>query len=164
MQYFVLLVCLMTLTCSRQWSYVQSTGANTHPPYRVCIEAPNPDKFRPAIQVWNKSAEAWRPIIESCPGDVEVVESGPEACGEGDHLACANALGGHIISMIRGAYEGDPAGVLAHELGHILGAQHVEGTLMSAHYQRGQLCPDLITVTQVAAYQHAPLTQFSWCY
>lgn len=148
-----LLLSLALVACSPSWTYVQSTGANTARSIAVCV--PDPvlaAAVAPALAVWRRAVEGWRPLTLGCPGDILVEITGPEACDAGA-LACADRLGGARVALVRGRFEGDPAGILAHELGHAFGAQHTAG-LMSATYWRGQLCPDYAAILQVAAYQH----------
>jgi len=160
-----LLSLLLLSSCSPRWTYVQDTGGNTAHPYRVCVRDPDLSiRVSPAIDVWRTALAGWRPLVQECPGDVSV-EYGPAAsCVGVTALACADRIGGSLVTLITGRSEYDPAGLLAHELGHIFGAQHVSGTLMSPVYSRGNLCPDMATVVQVAAYQRADLTLFAWCH
>lgn len=55
--------------------------------------------------------------------------------------------------------------ILLHELGHAIGAMHVNGpSLMNPYYGPDQLpCVDATTATQIAGYQHIPLDTINYC-
>lgn len=81
-------------------------------------------------------------------------------------LAFANERGGDMI-----AYIYDRIGsrrikdIMMHEIGHLLGADHVSGeSLMNYYYGDQQLdCIDKITVSQVAGYLHLNLSELNYC-
>ena len=104
----------------------------------------------------------WRGVRKTTTNCDVTVYEGP--CPDSSSaLACADRIGGTSIALVPTRYEHDRTGILLHELGHIFGAQHLSGTLMAANYYKHHSCPDLETVLQVSAYQHANLTYFSWC-
>lgn len=74
-------------------------------------------------------------------------------------------VGGREISLVKGRYEQDVTGILLHEIGHALGAQHVPGTLMNPRWTPGEFtCPDATTVAQVAAWNKVDLGLLQWCW
>lgn len=89
---------------------------------------------------------------------------------EGDGvLAFVNRLGssGHLMFVL-----GDRIGskdlksILLHEMGHLLGAQHVSArSLMYPSYgiYANYRCIDKITVAQVSNYQHIPIEEMNYC-
>lgn len=144
-----------------QWTHPE-TSAAARPPIRVCLFTPDPRGMLPAIDAWDTALGSWRHMtVSQSQCDVTVQEG---VCEDKEALACADNLGGSVVTMVPGRYEGDPDGLLLHEIGHILGAQHLDGTLMQGRYSRHYACPDRETVAQVAAYQHVSLTLFSWCW
>ena len=112
------------------------------------------------MHAWDKAVGNWRHVRVTRESCEVVVQEG--SC-DGEPLACTDKLGGSVVTLVPGRYEGARESILLHELGHVLGAQHVGGTLMSPTYERGYTCPDVYTVVQVAAYQKANLEYFSWC-
>ena len=164
----ILLALALLPGCVRQWSYVRDTGSNTADPIGICMPADLAARsdISEAIGAWRWSLRGWRPVVvNGAACTITVEEAEPSACDTKDALACADRLGGHWIYLVRGRWTTDPRGVMLHEIGHVLGAQHLGGTLMAPNLITGRYsCPDLETVIQVAAYQRANLTLFSWCY
>jgi hypothetical protein len=158
-----LLAVLFLSACSRTWygcpQPVFSKATKT-----VCLIAPREvqEGLQAAVHSWNQALNGKLSLevgVESC--DIVVQETEDPPCPQGS-LACANELGGSVVYLRKGSYERQPANVLAHELGHVFGAQHLEGSLMSttgANYA----CPDQTTVAQVAAYQHWNLAELRFC-
>lgn len=135
----------------------------------ICVDLPNEqqESAKKAIDGWNQALHQWRvfEIIEgnssSCDYFVHETEKKPN---DEHALAWAVSLGGHEIYMRKGLYEHDTTGILMHELGHILGAQHLPGTLMNPYwFKHGFICPDMSTVAQVAAWNKINLSLLSWC-
>lgn len=136
----------------------------------VCVDLP--ENLVPlameAVEMWDHSIEKWK-RLKPIRGDewrcsfwihetTETLESKPEA------LAWASRIGGREIFMKVGRYEQDVKGIVLHELGHALGAQHVENTLMNEHWAQGRfVCPDVVTVAQIAAFHNVNLETLSWC-
>lgn len=165
--FVVLLLCGFIPACTTQWTYAPQT-AGVRPPIHVCIQAPasNRDQMVLAIHAWDQAVGGWRHVVLSDTAcEIQVEETTQTTvCQTPNALACTTGLGEGTVYMIKGRYEGDPMGVLLHEIGHALGAQHLDGTLMSPDYHRHYDCPDEETVLQVAAYQHVALTAMRWCY
>lgn len=158
----VLTLALLLASCAPTWTYAPQ-NAMARPPIRVCLEAPDTSgELAQAVHAWDKAIGNWRHMVVSHAGcDVVIFEG---QCTDGNPLACADGLGGTVVTLVPGKYEHDRTAILLHELGHILGAQHVEGTLMSSTYAGHYTCPDIYTVLQVSSYQKANLTEFSWCF
>ena len=137
----------------------------------VCLDLPDAQLpgARVAVEAWNESLKQWKHIIPingnqgACTYWVH--EASKPVDSDSHALAWASRIGGNEISMRKGWYEIDVTGILLHELGHAFGAQHVAGTLMNAvHQYPGRTCPDIVTVAQVAAWNHIDLDLLSWCY
>jgi predicted Zn-dependent protease len=75
-------------------------------------------------------------------------------------------IGSHSIYLIRDRMFNDGVKPISmHELGHALGAKHVDGSLMNPqYYPYLYQCVDEITLEQVAQYQHLTKSQLNWCY
>lgn len=138
----------------------------------VCLDLPQDQlpAAHEAVASWNDALSQWMNVIpidgeDSSGCSVYVHQTRVPNPDEARALAWANRIGGRDISMYVGHYEQDVKGILLHELGHSFGAQHVEGTLMAAHWDpNGYRCPDKITVSQVAAWNHVNLELLKWCY
>lgn len=158
------------IACSPEWSRPQQSGSWSPPSTAyVCIDLPKEQlaSARAAVNSWDYSLARWRhlvPIqshIDDCTYWVHEV-SEPRDIG---WVVAWATLGGRDVSMRKGWYEFDTTSILLHELGHALGAQHVPGTLMNPSYQFGvRACPDVVTVAQVAAWNHVDLGLLRWCY
>jgi hypothetical protein len=158
-----LALALLLSSCSQCW-YGCPQPAAPLASRSVCLEVP--EVARPgaleAIKNWNTALNGkltLRVSTQAC--DLLILESPQPPCPDGA-LACGDKLGGSTIYLRKGDYERRPANIIAHELGHLLGAQHVEGTLM-ATTGAPQACPDQTTVAQVAAYQHWNLAELRFC-
>jgi len=175
MQWSRVLLALLSLSpasCAPQWHQPVGFVEPVQAPTYVCIDLVDERAIKAAAeatQAWDRSLVTWRhlvPIVEHDPTMCaivikEVVHPGPAAS---DALAWTSTLGGRTITLVRGRHEHDTRGIVLHELGHALGAQHVEGTLMAPRWRKGMLCPDVTTVAQVAAWNHVNLDTLSWCY
>lgn len=73
--------------------------------------------------------------------------------------------GGIVVVHVDRLGNRDIAGVLRHEIGHMLGLGHEPGSkLMSTHYVGdNQQCIDKATVAALAASRRLPLSSFNWC-
>ena len=157
-----LAICLLLCSCSRGW-YGCPQEALMLSERGVCLEVPPESKpgLLAAVASWNLALNGKLKLREGPACSITVIESAAPPCPAGS-LACANKLGGSVVYLRRGSYERQPANILAHELGHIFGAQHFEGGLMGST-GAPQSCPDQTTVAQVAAYNHWNLAEMRWC-
>ena len=166
-----ILLAFASSACAPTWTTPKHNGSTSAPTTRyVCLDLPDStrDAVSDAVATWSRALQNWRRLEVSSPDEGgcsywigEVNEPPPELPWA---LAFAN-LGGDRISMVRGRYERYARKIALHEIGHLLGAQHIQGTLMQASYDPGGYhCPDLITVAQVAAWNHVNLEMLSYCY
>lgn len=143
----------------------------------VCLDLPSGvlDEAADAVKTWDKSLRQWKRMIPVVGGD-NITDEFEMGCSylitevdkpnPGDPLAVAWAsrIGGRYIYLRKGYYEEDIKVIVLHELGHALGAQHVAGTLMNPTYDTiTRKCPDVTTVSQVAAFNGLDLSTLSWC-
>jgi hypothetical protein len=154
--------------CAPEWTRVNLEGHPTT--VYVCVDLPKEEVVPAAlaVRVWARALARWR-TLEPLEGDdsacsYRIYEAGPYAASP-TALAVTPLLGGSRIQMVKGRYEGNTYGIVLHEFGHALGAQHIPGTLMNANYAPHMMrCPDASTVAQVAAWHHMSLELLSWCY
>jgi hypothetical protein len=81
-------------------------------------------------------------------------------------LAVVDNIGGNTLYLIRDRVQNDQVtGLAMHEMGHLLGARHVEGDdLMTPIYNSDDYrCIDYLTIKQVATFQHLPLENLNYC-
>jgi hypothetical protein len=81
-------------------------------------------------------------------------------------LAFCEAIGGHHLYLIRDRIPNENVrGVVMHEVGHLLGAEHRwgDGLMNPAYHESVSQCIDKDTLTQVAAYQHLPVENMNYC-
>lgn len=141
---------------------------------RVCLELPETQlvSAREAVGMWDRSLNLWKRFVpvsgkEILHGTCEyrVVEVIYKNVNDPEAIAWADDIGGSEISMRKGEYERDTTVILMHEMGHALGAQHVEWTLMHPVYDKARMtpCPDVVTVAQVAAWNNVEIELLGWC-
>lgn len=137
----------------------------------VCLDLPV-DSFEDAaaaIASWDRSLRQWRRLVPVVGPDgpgcsYSISETAAPRLDDPAAVAWASRIGGRKIQLLRGRYETDVEVIILHEMGHALGAQHVEGTLMNPTYDSISLrCPDVVTVSQVAAYNGLDMATLSWC-
>jgi hypothetical protein len=136
----------------------------------ICLdvnEKSKPDIIR-AIDTWNNALQNWVTFLhteEMSGASCDVLITEVETSDDPLALAWTSKVGGNVVYLIKGKYEFDAFGVVLHEMGHVLGAQHVHGTLMNKTYDKKLYsCPDAITVAQVAAWNKVSLDILRWCY
>lgn len=169
----LLLAFTFVVGCGPEWTRPALNGSMSPPTQvTVCLDLPAEQlpAARLAVEGWDRALGQWKRLVAVDNGGSDEctywVHEVAEANRNDDRaLAWASMLGGHEISMKKGRYEHGTTGILLHELGHVLGAQHVPGTLMNATYwQHGFACPDATTVAQVAAWHRINLELLCWCY
>ncbi len=160
------------ISCGPYWARPKKNGVMFDPGTAyVCIDLPveqHPAAFR-AVESWNRSLKQWKIFVpvhgKNEPCTYFVHEVFEHKIDDEHAMAWASKLGGNEIMMFEGHYEHDTNGILLHELGHALGAQHVYGTLMNPTWTKYHFdCPDEATVAQVAAWNRIDLETLSWCY
>lgn len=80
-------------------------------------------------------------------------------------IGFCNVIGGNYIYIVRDSIGNkDVMGVMLHEIGHLLGANHVDEDLMYNHYtESGYQCIDYKAIDEVAKYQHLPIDNLNYC-
>jgi len=139
-------------------------------PARLCLRVPEPALagVRAGLAGWDAVLGPWRLLEEAGPGKpcdavVEQSEEADSPCLEG-MSDCADGIGGLDLArprghvwLLRGRYESSAAFVTMHELGHLLGLGHEDGTVMEAE-PSGKMaradwaCPDPRTVSRLEAH------------
>jgi hypothetical protein len=96
-----------------------------------------------------------------------MIDDGPTENGKPKFytLAWANMVGGNRIYVIRDRLQNTwMTGVMLHEIGHLLGAEHDDVYLMQPHYNwEDYRCVDFEALKRVAAYQHLPMGRLNYC-
>lgn len=166
----VFITIVAAIACVPTWrNPVHTTGDQPGTIY-VCVELPEDQRAaaREAVKQWDTSLRNWKRFNyvdgrhSYC--SISVHETINPKTDEPTALAWTTRIGGTTIYMLQGSYEHDTRGILLHELGHALGAQHVEGTLMNKNwYSHLFECPDVTTVAQIAAWNKVDLDTLSWC-
>lgn len=158
------------MSCTPAWTLPTAPHAELPGTIHVCLDLPveRLAEATEAVALWDMALRGWKRVRVS-PGPVSmgcsviVKETTAEHSSQPHALAWA-IIGGDVIWMKRGRYERDTTGILLHELGHAFGADHLPGGLMDpAWTPNSYRCPDFLTVVQVAAWQHAPLSAVAWC-
>jgi hypothetical protein len=74
-------------------------------------------------------------------------------------------VGGHHLYLVRDRLANeDIFGVTLHEIGHLMGSNHVGERLMYPHYNRARFrCIDYTTVATVAKYREIPVGNLNYC-
>jgi Matrixin len=80
-------------------------------------------------------------------------------------IGFCEVVGGHHLYLVRDRmFNSDVFGVTMHEMGHLLGAEHKGDKLMYPHFTRARFqCVDLVTIQQVADYNHIPADRLNFC-
>lgn len=83
---------------------------------------------------------------------------------DGNLGAKVDAIGGTTVYLLQGRATVERAKRLTmHEIGHILGAQHRDGTLMDPSLRHATPCIDQETIEQVAQYQNLNAKTMNYC-
>jgi hypothetical protein len=82
-------------------------------------------------------------------------------------FAFVEKIGGNTMYVVRDRInDGNVRGLVMHEVGHLLGAEHRKGqdNLMNPfYYDYDTQCVDKLTLEQVAKYQHIPIDNMNYC-
>jgi len=80
-------------------------------------------------------------------------------------LAWVNMLGGKLMWVVRDRINNEwMIGIVLHEMGHMLGAEHDKVYLMQPSYSwEDYRCVDKWTLGQVARYQGLPISRLNYC-
>ncbi len=80
-------------------------------------------------------------------------------------LGFTESVGGNHLYLVRDRlFDVDIYGVMLHEIGHLMGSDHVGKRLMYPHYTRAMYqCIDLDTITEVAKYHELDVNQLNYC-
>jgi hypothetical protein len=80
-------------------------------------------------------------------------------------LAWANDIGGNRVYVIRDRIQNKwMTGIMLHEMGHLLGAQHDNVYLMRPHFNwEDYRCVDYQALKLVAEAQHIPMEHLNYC-
>lgn len=80
-------------------------------------------------------------------------------------LAWVNEIGGNRMWVIRDRISNEQmTGIMLHEFGHLLGAEHDTVYLMQPHYKwEDYRCVDYEALKRVAKWQHLPMERLNYC-
>lgn len=120
-----------------------------------------------AVKAWDEAIGEWKrltPVVgmnEMCDYVIVETSAGVEAS---PYALASTTLFGRVIKLYKNRYELDPLGITLHEIGHVFGAKHIEGTLMAPTADYGRYrCPDAATVAQVAMANAIDPSLLKWC-
>lgn len=170
MRKYAATIALALSACSPAWSEPKLAWSEPGT-ITVCVALPTKHlpQAREAVEQWDRALRKWKRVlyVESLPAehcDKTVQEVEPWQADDTNDAAWVPMIGGSEIFMVRGRYERDVQAVLAHEIGHSLGAQHLGGGLMDPVLKSTTpRCPDAATVAQVAGWNRVDLSILSWC-
>ncbi len=166
---------MVVSACGPYWTKPVQNGTLGMPGrISVCLDLPSEQlpAAHKAVKLWDDALTQWVHVAALAGGSdnksvcsIYVHTTTHPDPSDARALAWASFVGGRDISMRVGYYEQDVTGILLHELGHALGAQHQYGALMDPHWAPGKyVCPDKTTVLQVAAWNHVDIDLLKWCY
>jgi len=81
-------------------------------------------------------------------------------------MAFTDKIGGNLLYLVRDRVSnGEVRGLVMHEMGHLLGAQHRrdDNLMQPVYHDYNAQCIDQETLSQVAAFQHLPLDNMNYC-
>lgn len=168
----LLTLLLFSFGCvEQQWSKAPEVWSKPQQ-VTLCTHIPESQFYNAVVaaEQWNKAIDAWKHINVIRANeynilcDYQMYEVFESFDGLDTTVAWADKVGGDTIYLVHGRYESLAQGVMMHEIGHVLGAQHYFQTLMNpSKSEVYYTCPDHITVSQVAAWNHVNLSGLRWC-
>ena len=161
---------LLLCGCGPHWTEPTSLDYSDPEQWTVCVDLPaarQADAFK-GVMAWSTALERWRflkPVSGSSGACSVWIHETDTGGGESPAMgAWVSQIGAREVNMVRGRYEPYTLPVTLHELGHVLGAQHVAWTTMSKAQDLKAVCPDQMSVVQVAAWNHIDPGLLRWCY
>lgn len=165
---------VLLTTTAPHWHETSPT-LDQAPAYRIYLDLPGflLSDALPAVRNWARALRGWRrlEVVDKADkadliiDEITTNEAAYFGIVDSHVIAFANHIGGSRIHMIVDRYEFDVGGILAHEMGHTFGAEHVEGTIMRPIIRADQAnCPDAYTISQVALYQGIDFARLGYCW
>ncbi|NBZ95408.1 MAG: hypothetical protein EBR40_03090 [Proteobacteria bacterium] len=122
-----------------------------------------------AVRAWDQAIGRWKHLevrtnfAEEGACDYVIREMPASFVQNRNVLATVVGIDMREVHMFKGRYEEDALTITLHELGHVFGAKHLQGTLMDPHLGRRYTCPDAATVAQVAVNNAVDPSVFTYC-
>lgn len=161
----------LVVSCQPKWTKTLYNN-NALPPAEtvyVCIDTDESanEKIVAAITAWDNSIGIWKHLIpviginKNC--NIKIIEV-PEEQEDDSRVVARAFMTNDNIHLFKGRHEKDTTGIVLHEIGHLLGAKHMEGTLMDPviTYKK-YACPDAATLAQVATVHDIDPLLFKPC-
>lgn len=173
----IIALCLTTTifslitSCQPKWTKTHFDNHTLPPPktVNVCIDVDSQFNQRvfKAVMAWDDSIGVWQRMIpavglnNNC--DIKILEI-PEDRENDPRVVARAFMQNNTIHLFKGRHEKDTTGIVLHEIGHLLGARHMEGTLMDPviTYKK-YVCPDAATLAQVAIVNDIDPLLFKIC-
>jgi hypothetical protein len=163
-------ICMLMSCNPPRWvKYGQTKAWVTQEKATICINVDSkslPETIE-AVKAWDTAIGNWKHLIpivginEACNYIIEEIEAENNVSIQ---TLASTRLFGRRINLYKNRYELDILGVVLHEIGHVLGARHMAGTLMAPYVQPGMYrCPDAATVAQVAIANSVDPSLLLWC-
>lgn len=162
---------IVSMSCQPIWSkkYDKINQLPNPEVSNVCINVSKDtrEEVINAVLAWDNSIKVWQrlvPIIgkhEGCKYKIKEVIPNDDV---GPTVLATAFLYDKEIYLYTDRYEIDIIGIVLHEIGHLLGAKHMEGTMMAPiiNYKKYK-CPDAATVAQVARANGINPLLFQFC-
>lgn len=161
----------LVMSCQPKWTKTRFDDHTLPPPeiVNVCIDVDSQfnQKIFAAVTAWDNSIGVWKHLVpavglnKDC--NIKIIEVPGEQ--EDDLRVVGRAfMSNDKIHLYKGRHEKDTTGIVLHEIGHLLGAKHMEGTLMDPiiTYKK-YVCPDAATLAQIAIIHDVDPLLFKLC-